>query len=380
MAIRVLIIDDSALIRQLLTSILNADPGVEVIATAADPVFGLEKVKRFDPDVITCDVEMPRMNGLTFLKKLMAVNPKPVVMISSHTTENCRTSLYALELGAIDVVQKPGGDYKAQLPELSEKIITAVKTAARARIRAKKNSAVGPRPEAELSIPKSSGPVADRTPLPQPVGRKRFIDELMPLEACKSGKYPAEKVIAIGASTGGTVALGEVLKKLPLTTPGIVIVQHIPADFTRFLAERLNSFCRLEVREAQNGDRVQRGTALIAPGYAHMLLERDRRGYFVKLYDAFPVNRHKPSVDVLFRTVANVAGPSAIGVILTGMNDDGARAMKNMRDNGAYNIAQDEKSCVIFGMPKNAIKMNAVDIVAPLDRIPEIIIRKTQAI
>lgn len=379
MAIRVLIIDDSALIRQLLTSILNADPGVEVVGTAADPIFGLEKVKKLDPDVITCDVQMPRMDGLTFLKKVMVDNPKPVVMISSYTTENCRTSIRALELGAVDIVQKPGGNFQARLPELSEKIISTVKAAAQARIRTKKDSTNGPRSTDGLSISKSSKPATNQALSVLHTEKKHFIDELIALEDYKSGQYPTEKVIAIGASMGGTVALGELLGKLPATVPGIVIVQHMPADFTRFLAERINSFCRLEVREAQDGDRVQQGTALIAPGYAHMLLQRDQRGYSVRLNDSFPVNRHKPSVDVLFRTVANVAGPNAIGVILTGMNDDGARAMKNMRDHGAYNIAQDEKSCVIFGMPKNAIKMGAVDIVAPLGRIPEIIVRKVQA-
>jgi two-component system chemotaxis response regulator CheB len=376
MAIKVLIIDDSALVRQLLTSILDADPGIEVVGTATDPIFGLNKVDKLDPDVITCDVEMPRMDGLTFLKKLMAESPKPVVMISSYTAKNCQTSLRALELGAVDVVQKPGGNLKDGIQELSSRVITAVKIAARARVRFDKTSSTKPRSEEELSTPKSSTPAPVTSELV--AGKKHFIDELIPLVKYKPGSNA--KVIAIGASTGGTVAIGEVLEKLPPTLPGIVLVQHIPADFTPLLAERLNSICSINVREARNRDRVERGTALIAPGDSHMLLGKDSMGYFVTLMDAFPINRHKPSVDVLFRTVANIAGPLAIGVILTGMNDDGARAMKNMHDNGAYNIAQDEASCVVFGMPKNAIEMGAVNIVAPLDQIPDIIVKRARII
>lgn len=374
MAIKVLIIDDSALVRQLLTSILDADPGIEVVGTAADPIFGLKKVVKLDPDVITCDVEMPRMDGLTFLKKLMAETPKPVVMISSYTAKNCKTSLRALELGAVDIVQKPGGNFQDGIQELTNKVITAVKTAARARIKTDKTISTRPRSEKELSTPKSSATAPDGLV----AGKKYLIDELVPLVKYRPGGN--SRVIAIGASTGGTVAIGDVLKQLPPTLPGIVLVQHIPPEFTPLLAERLNSICSINVREARNRDRVERGTALIAPGNSHMLLGKDGIGYFVTLMDAFPVNRHKPSVDVLFRTVANVAGPNAVGVILTGMNDDGARAMKDMHDNGAYNIAQDEASCVVFGMPKNAIEMGGVNIEAPLDRIPEIIVRKAGTI
>ena len=376
MAIRVLIIDDSALVRQLLSSILNEDPAVEVIATASDPIFGLAKIKKLNPDVITCDVEMPRMDGLTFLKTLMAENPKPVVMISSHTAKNCHTSLRALELGAIDVIQKPGANFLAQMQELSDEILTAVKTASQARIRVAKGGPVQPRSNDELAVPKPSTTSSSPASTILSVGKKYLIDELIPFKRCNPQNHPRkQKVIAIGASTGGTVAIGEVLKTLPPTLPGIVFVQHIPGEFIQLLAERLDSICQLEVHQACNGDRIKQGTALVAPGNAHMLLEEDNLGYFVKMLDAHPINRHKPSVDVLFRTVANVAGPNATGVILTGMNDDGARAMKSMHDNGAYNIAQDEESCVVFGMPKNAIEMGGVDIVAPLERISEIIIR-----
>jgi two-component system chemotaxis response regulator CheB len=376
MAIRVLIIDDSALVRQVLSSTLGADPGIEVVGTAADPIFGLQKIEKLDPDVITCDVEMPRMDGLTFLKKLMTENPKPVVMISSYTTQNCKTSLKALELGAVETVQKPGGNFRMEMNELSSRIIAAVKTAARANLPPGKTTRIPPRPEKELFAPKPFSPAPDQDFVIPSVAKKHLIDEFIPLKPYKFSGYPAQKVIAIGASTGGTVAIAEVLQNLPPTLPGIVIVQHIPASFTGLFAERLDSLCSMRVSEARDGDRVERGTALIAPGDVHMLLERDERGYFVKLHDSFPINRHKPSVDVLFRTTANVAGPHALGVILTGMNDDGARAMKDMFDNGAYNIAQDEESCVVFGMPKNAVAMGGVSIVAPLSDIPDIIIKQ----
>jgi two-component system chemotaxis response regulator CheB len=392
MSIRVLIIDDSALIRQLLSSILESDRSIEVVATAADPVFGLQKIAKFDPDVITCDVEMPRMNGLVFLKKLMAESPKPVVMISSHTTENCHTSLKALELGAVEVIQKPGGNFKANMAELSNRIVSAVKVAARAKLRVP-GGIILPRKEEALSAPKSKSSAPPVAPRPRPssrpsagpapvsvvAGKKHLIDELIPFKPYRRMPNTTKKVIAIGASTGGTVAVGDVMKNLPPTLPGIVIVQHIPAGFTGPFAERLDSLCRIEVREARDGDRVRRGTALIAPGDVHMLLDKDSGGYFVKIIeDSFPVNRHKPSVDVLFRSVANEAGPYALGIILTGMNDDGARAMKDMRDNGAYNIAQNEESCVVFGMPKNAIDRGGVNIVLPLNRIAESIIRHTK--
>lgn len=359
----------------MLTSILDADPGIEVVATASDPIFGLMKIKKLNPDVITSDLEMPRMDGLTFLKELMAEKPKPVVMISSYTAKNCHSSLRALELGAVEVIQKPGGNVADSIQELSAKIITAVKTAARARIPAKKAFLDRPRSEKELSSPK---PLASAPAIAGlPVATKHLIDELIPLTGYKAGGQFKEKIIVIGASTGGTIAVGDILKNLPPTLPGILIVQHIPPEFTGPFADRLDSISRIKVSEARNGARVKRGTALVAPGDSHMLLEMDYQGYFVKTLDAFPINRHKPSVDVLFRTAANISGPHAIGVILTGMNDDGARAMKDMHDNGACTIAQDEESCVVFGMPKNAIDTGGVDIVAPLENISEILIEKS---
>ena len=357
----------------MLADILESDPDIEIAGTASDAIFGLRKAQKLDPDVITCDIEMPRMDGLTFLKRLMNQNPKPVVIISAYTRENCQTSLRALELGAVEVIEKPGGHGAGRMDEISDRIITAVKTAAHAKVRRiGRAPAARPRP---VEKPAPSVPVVPRLPRE----RKHLIDELLPPAVYKPKGRPAQKVVAVGASTGGTVAIGAVLKELPPTLPGIVIVQHIPPGFTKPFAERLDSMCRIEVREARDGDRVKQGTALVAPGDSHMVLAANGNGYFVKMLDAFPINRHKPSVDVLFRSVAGVAGPHAIGVILTGMNDDGARAMLDMHNNGAYNIAQDEESCVVFGMPKNAIERGGVDVVAPLEKIPDIIIRKAGA-
>lgn len=385
MAIRVLIIEDSAVTRQMLTSILDSDPAIEVVGSASDAIFGLKKVKQLDPDVITCDIEMPRMSGLTFIKELMTQSPKPVVVISAYTARTCQLGLKALELGAVEVIQKIEvearmqdislDDYTGAMNEYRDMIVNAVRIAGRARIQLDKTRHQ-PRSEGELSAHKPCLPASDFAIAPAPVEKKHLIDELIPLKVYKQ-KGSAEKIIAIGASTGGTTAIGKIMENLPPNLPGIVIIQHIPATFATSFAERLNSISSIEVRQARDGDRLKRGTALIAPGDFHMLIERDHKGYFVKIMDAFPVNRHKPSLDVLFRSVANAAGPNAIGVILTGMNDDGARGMKNMHDNGAHNIAQDKKSCVVFGMPNHAIERGGVDVVAPLHKIPQIIIEKS---
>ena len=348
--IKVLVVDDSALIREMLSEIINSDPTLKVVGTAADPYFARDKIKKLEPDVLTLDVEMPRMDGLSFLKKLMQKHPLPVVMVSSKTRRNCRITIQALEHGAVDFIAKPVLSGSRGLQSIREEIITKIKTAAHARVSRK------PCPAFNLQV----------TP-------KLSADVVIKKENILSPKTRTSPVIVIGASTGGTVAIVEVLKMLTPPICGIVIVQHMPADFTNAFAIRINEICKIEVREAKNGDRVRDNLALIAPGDRHMLLQRDGKGYQVDIKDGQPVNRHRPSVDVLFRSAANSAGRGALGVILTGMGDDGAQGMVEMRQGGAYTIAQDEKSCVVFGMPKCAIEKGGVSTVVPLHRIHEII-------
>ncbi|MEO5364838.1 MAG: chemotaxis response regulator protein-glutamate methylesterase [Magnetococcus sp. WYHC-3] len=347
--IRVLIVDDSAVVRQTLQKILSLDPEIEVMGQAGDPYQAAEKIKTELPDVITLDVEMPRMDGITFLRKIMTQRPIPVVMCSTLTLDGSETALKAMEYGAVEIITKPRLGTREFLEEASIRICDAVKAAAHARIRPIKQ------PLRQSSV---------RTIVPQP---KLTADAVLPPPASHAMVQTTEKVVVIGASTGGTEALRELLETLPADAPGIVIVQHMPENFTRAFANRLDSLCNIRVKEAENNDAVLRGQALIAPGNHHLLLKRSGARYQVEVREGPLVSRHRPSVDVLFRSAARYAGRNAVGVIMTGMGDDGARGMKEMKDAGAYNIAQDEASCVVYGMPKEAVKHGGVDLVLPLD-------------
>lgn len=332
---KVLVVDDSALMRRLVTEILSSDPSIEVVGAASDPYAARDKIMSLKPDILTLDVEMPRMDGLTFLSKLMASRPMPVVMVSSLTEKGCETTLKALELGAVDFVSKPKVDLNAGMTELGDEIIRKVKAAAQARVRRYQ-------------------PPASRKTVP-PCG-----DALI---------TSTHKVIAIGASTGGTEALAEVLQCLPPDSPGIAAVIHMPPGFTKKFAKRLDERCVLSVSEAQNGDVILPGHVLLAPGNFHMEIRRGGAKYAVKVREGDRVKQHRPSVDVLFESAAKYLGNNGIGVILTGMGDDGADGMLAMHNAGAATIAQDEASCVVFGMPKEAIKRGAVDEVMPLKDI-----------
>jgi two-component system, chemotaxis family, protein-glutamate methylesterase/glutaminase len=338
---KVLIVDDSALMRQLLANILEQDPELSVVGWAPDPILAYEKIQSLRPDVLTLDVEMPRMNGLTFLEKLMRAHPIPVVMVSSLTEKGCQTTLRALELGAVDFVTKPKVDVTSGTVELATELIEKVKGAARARLR----------------------PPVGRARMPAPPATKKS-DRLL----------PTQKVICIGASTGGTEALLDVLSALPADAPGVVVVQHMPPGFTRSFAQRLDDNCQIRVKEACDGDPVLQGHALIAPGGLHMAITRIRAGFSARIGNGDPVSRHRPSVDVLFNSAARHVGGNAIGVLLTGMGSDGAKGMLAMHHAGAKTIAEDESTCVVFGMPREAIALGAVDKVLPLHKIAENIV------
>lgn len=339
--IRVLTVDDSALMRQVLGELLSHDPEIEVIGSAPDPYVAREKIKALHPDVLTLDVEMPRMDGLTFLEKLMRGHPMPVVMVSSLTEAGCQTTLRALELGAVDFVTKPKVDLRDGMTDLAQDLTQKIKAAARASLRPRTT------PNGETQKPKILSSAMLKT---------------------------TDTIIAIGASTGGTEALKDVLEVLPPNTPPIVITQHMPEHFTKTFADRLNSLCRIGVKEAEDGDTVLPGHALIAPGGYHMTLARSGARYIVRINQDPPVNRHRPSVDVMFASVAQYAGSNSVGVILTGMGGDGAGELLAMKQSGAFTIAQDEASCVVFGMPKEAIKLGAADKVLPLNDIPAAIL------
>ncbi len=339
-----MIVDDSAVVRQVLTATLEKSCEIEVVATASDPLFALEKMNRDWPDVLVLDVEMPRMDGITFLKKLMAERPTPVVICSTLTVRGAETTMQALAAGAVSIVTKPATGLKQYLQDASEDLVNAVKAASKANLR--RLAAHAPRLSADAILPQSTHAMAQTT----------------------------DTVVAIGTSTGGTQALEVVLTRLPRVCPGIVIVQHMPEKFTEAFANRLNGLCQIEVREAKNGDRVMPGRALIAPGGRHMLLKRSGAQYHVEIMDGPLVSRHRPSVDVLFRSTAQCAGKNALGIIMTGMGDDGARGMKEMRDAGARTIGQDEASCVVYGMPKEAVKSGAVGLVLPLEQIAAAIV------
>jgi len=343
--IKVLIVDDSAIVRQTMTAILKTDPEIEVLGVASDPFIAAKKISIQVPDVITLDIEMPKMDGLTFLKKIMSQHPIPVVILSSLTDHGTETALKALEYGAVEIITKPQMQTKEFIEESKIRICDAVKAAANARINRRQ---VVPMMQVE---PKLSA------------------DAVLLFSKNQSLIKTTEIVVVVGASTGGTDALQEFLQAMPPNVPGIVIVQHMPEHFTRSFANRLDSLCKISVKEAENGDSVIRGRALIAPGNKHTLLKRSGARYYVDVVDGPLVNRHRPSVDVLFRSTARFAGRNAIGIIMTGMGGDGAKGLFEMKQAGAITIAQDEKSVVVFGMPKEAIKLDPTIKILPLDQI-----------
>ncbi len=338
--IRVLIVDDSAIVRKIFSEELSKSPDIEIVGAAPDPFVARDKIVRLKPDVITLDIEMPRMDGLTFLKKLMKHYPLPVIIVSSLTPKGGELTLEAMDIGAVEVIGKPGGSYT--VGDMSAQLAEKIRAASRVKVTGK------------------------------------ALDEGLATEKCEPIKALAKtsnKVIAIGASTGGTEALKTVLSRLPLNSPGVLVVQHMPAKFTTAFAERLNNLCQITVKEARNNDSVNLGGALVAPGNFHMILRRSGSRYYVEVKDGPMVHHQRPAVDVLFKSTAQYAGPNSIGAILTGMGSDGAQGLLEMKQAGAKTIAQDEKSCVVFGMPKEAIKLGAADKVVPLAQVVEEIVK-----
>ena len=350
---KVFIVDDSAVVRQVLTDLLNSLPGIKVIGAAPDPIFALKRMESAWPDVIVLDIEMPRMDGITFLKKLMQERPTPVIICSTLTAKGAEVTMQAMSAGAVDIITKPTINLKGVLQDSQTLLADAIKAAAQARL--KKTSLTASKPlECEPKL------TADSVIAP---------NYLAPLSET------TDRVVAIGTSTGGTQALEYVLTRLPRTSPGIVVVQHMPEAFTAAFAQRLNTLSQITVKEAEQNDRVIPGLALIAPGGKHMLLRRSGAQYRVEIKDGPLVSRHRPSVDVLFRSTAQAAGKNALGIIMTGMGDDGAHGLKELHDTGALTIAQDEASCVVYGMPKEAVKLGGTDGELPLSAIPELIIQ-----
>ena len=360
-AIRVLVVDDSAVVRQVMVELLREDAGIEVMAAVADPLFAMQRMQAQWPDVIVLDIEMPRMDGITFLRKIMRERPTPVIVCSTLTEAGATTTLEALAAGAVSIVTKPKSGLKGFLTESAAELSAAIRAAARANVKR-----LAERPAARST---------DTAPPRGVVSPKYSADVILSRTGEPAMTCTTERVVAIGTSTGGTQALHEVLTALPRVCPGLVIVQHMPPRFTAAFAERLHAACQIDVQEARDGDRVASGRALIAPGGRHMLLRRSGAHYHVEVREGPAVNRHCPSVDVLFRSVAKVAGRNALGIIMTGMGDDGARGLKEMRDAGAGTIAQDESSCVVFGMPKEAIRMDAAERVLPLESLSSVILR-----
>ena len=351
---RVFVVDDSAVVRQVVSELISRTPGMRLLGAAPDPVYAWERMQREWPDVIVLDVEMPRMDGITFLKRIMAERPTPVVICSTLTERNTETSLQALAAGAVEVVAKPRLRLKRFLEDASSDLVEVIRGAAQARVG---------RPRA----------AADAAPRAAP---RLSADAVLAAPGPQAMAETTERIVAIGTSTGGTQALETVLTALPRVSPGIVVVQHMPEKFTAAFAARLDSVCALEVREACQNDRVMQGRVLIAPGGRHMVLKRSGAQYHVDIVDGPLVSRHRPSVDVLFRSTAKSAGRNALGIIMTGMGDDGAAGLKEMHDAGACTIAQDEASCVVYGMPKEAVKRGAVDRILPLSGIAAEICRR----
>jgi two-component system chemotaxis response regulator CheB len=351
--VRVLIVDDAALVRRMLTDMLHTDPMIEVVGTASDPYIAREKIKRLHPDVLTLDVEMPRMDGLTFLRNLMRLHPLPVVMISSLTEQGADVTLQAMELGAVDFVSKPKIDVAHSLHDYTAEIIAKVKAASTARV---------------LPLQRATATAAAVEPT-------HTADAIVRQHQGTAHFKTTERIVAVGASTGGTEALKEVLMHLPPGAPGMVITQHIPEAFSGPFARRMDSVSPMTVCEAQDGQQILPGHAYIAPGHRHLLVARDGARYMCRLHDGPPVNRHRPSVDVLFRSVAQHAGHNAIGVLLTGMGSDGAHGLKEMHDTGAITVVQDEKTSVVWGMPGQAVKLGGADAVLPLGDIAPTILK-----
>jgi two-component system chemotaxis response regulator CheB len=356
-AIKVMVVDDSAVVRQVVAGLLGAAPGMQVVAAVADPLLAIERLKQQWPDVIVLDVEMPRMDGITFLRKIMAERPTPVVICSTLTEKGAKTTLEALAAGAVAIVTKPRLGLKQFLNESADELVSTVRAAARANVRRV-----------------AGAPRGDATPVAVPA--KNTADVILAPGGARAMTQTTERIVAIGTSTGGTQALEEVLTALPRVCPGIVIVQHMPEKFTAAFAARLDGLCSIDVREARHNDRVVPGRALIAPGGRHMLLKRSGAQYFVEVVDGPLVNRHRPSVDVMFRSAAKSAGVNALGVIMTGMGDDGAAGLLEMRNAGARTVAQDEESCVVFGMPKEAIKRGGVERTVPLGAVASEILKQ----
>jgi two-component system chemotaxis response regulator CheB len=359
---RVVVVDDSALVRGLLSEIINRQNDMECVGAASDPLVAREMIRNLNPDVITLDVEMPRMDGIDFLSKLMRLRPMPVVMVSTLTERGAEVTLRALELGAVDFVAKPKIGVADGLRQLAEDITDKVRTAARAHVRRL--------PPAAGTTPGAHGAAGAQT---------SHAGVRPPAAVASIGRLSTEKIIFIGASTGGTEATKEVLMNLPADAPAVVITQHMPPGFTKSYATRLDGLCRIRVKEAVDGDRILPGHAYIAPGGLHLSVERSGANYLARVRDGDPVNRHKPSVEVLFESAARVVGPNALGVMLTGMGADGARAMKVMRDAGSWNVCQDEASCVVFGMPREAIAHGAAHEVLPLQRIAPALVERLRA-
>ncbi len=347
--IRVLIVDDSALVRMTLADVLASDPDIEIMDTAADPFVAARKMRDEVPDVITLDVEMPRMDGITFLQKLMSQHPVPVVICSSLAEARSETALKALEYGAVDIIRKPAMGTKQFIEESKITICDSIKAAANAHL---------------------------KKLLPHRIVEPKLSADAVLAGPTKAMLKTTEKIVVIGASTGGTEALRSFLETLPMDAPGMVIVQHMPENFTRAFATRLNDLCQVDVKEAANNDTVLRGQILIAPGNEHMMLKRSGARYYVEIKTGPLVSRHRPSVDVLFRSAARYAGKNAVGVIMTGMGDDGAKGMLEMKQAGSRTIAQDKESCVVFGMPNEAIKLGGADMVLPLEKIAGAVLRE----
>jgi len=371
MAIKVFIVDDSAVVREILQNVLRKHRDIEVIGTASDPIFAMERMKNAWPDVLLLDIEMPRMDGITFLKQIMSSRPTPVVICSSLTQEGAAVTMDALAAGAFGVIAKPAVGIRSFIEDSASDLVMNVRAAAQAKMAQLR---------ATLSTPSTTGtvPRADNKdhPIVERLSAPKLTADVILDAPDQNAQVPiTESIVAIGTSTGGTQALERVLTALPGNAPGLVVVQHMPERFTESFAARLNSLSRIAVREAKHGDRVVAGQALIAPGGKHMVLKRSGAQYYVDVVDGPLVCRHRPSVDVLFRSVAKAAGKNGVGIIMTGMGDDGARGMKEMYTLGSATYAQDEATCVVFGMPREAIGMGAVKEVLPLDRIPEMIAR-----